>query len=190
LDHLSLRKVDSVIYKVLKYISYVCPVILVYMAVSATVDVIATKAFGRALNNINDYIEYLLIAVIYCGAPFVQISTGFVRVDIIYGKFPRGLKRVINLIAYAAATALYAVAGYQGLSLLRKHIASKQLASSALSSFQIWPFTLVYIIGTFLLAVILLWSVVRLIFIPDVVLDEPPAEAPPLEADTDKEVDE
>ena len=76
---------------------------------------------------------------------------------------------------------MYAFAGYQAFSLLNKHFTYKTLATTSSNSFVIWPFTLLYIIGSFCLSLALLWSVVRMFFLP-----KPETELGPGDYDLDE----
>jgi TRAP-type C4-dicarboxylate transport system permease small subunit len=170
LKHPKLRRIDSKVFDAVRYISYVTPVVLIFMAVLAVADILWSRLFGKAIPNTNDLIDYFLIFVVYCGAPFIQLKTGLMRVDIFYDKYRSGFKRAVNLFSYTAGTILYALAGYYGISYLTKYYTMKTLAQAATSSFPIWPFALAFVIGAFLLAFTLLWSILRLIWIPDTAL--------------------
>lgn len=161
------ERIDKIINRAARCFSYLGGIALIYMALSAFVNVIASKVFGRAINNVNELIDYLMIAVVYCCAADSQMNGGgLVQVDIFFRMFPDGLKKVIKGAGNLLGLAMYTFAGYQAFSLLNKHFTYKTLATSSSTSFVIWPFTLLYIIGSFCLALALLWSVVRMFFLP------------------------
>lgn len=150
-----------------RWFSYLGGIALLFMGVIAFINVIASKVFGRAIANVNDLIDYLMIAVVYCCAADCQLNGGgLIQVDIFFRKFPYRMKKIIKAIGYLAGVCIYTFAGYQAFSLLSKHISVRTTASTSASSFVIWPFTLLYIVGTFVLALALLWSVIRMAFMP------------------------
>jgi TRAP-type C4-dicarboxylate transport system permease small subunit len=137
------------------------------MAIIATINVVASKAFGKAISNVNELIDYFLIAVVYCCAADCQLNGGgLIQVDIFFRKFPYRMKKIVKGCGYILGLGMYAFAGYQAFSLLDKYITYKTLAASNASSFQIWPFALLYIVGSFFLSIALLWSVIRMFFLP------------------------
>ena len=167
---------------VARWFSYLGGIALIFMAIAAFVNVIASKVFGKAINNVNEIIDYLLIAVVYCCAADCQLNGGgLIQVDIFFRMFPDGLKKVVKGIGNILGIAMYAFAGYQAFSLLNKHFTYKTLATTSSNSFVIWPFTLLYIIGSFCLSLALLWSVVRMFFLP-----KPETELGPGDYDLDE----
>ena len=82
---------------VARWFSYLGGIALIFMAIAAFVNVIASKVFGKAINNVNEIIDYLLIAVVYCCAADCQLNGGgLIQVDIFFRMFPYGMKKVIK----------------------------------------------------------------------------------------------
>ncbi|MBR1781209.1 MAG: TRAP transporter small permease [Oscillospiraceae bacterium] len=162
-----IAKIDHGINWAARWFSYLGGIALLFMGIIAFINVIASKVFGHAIANVNELIDYCLILVVYCCVADCQLNGGgLIQVDIFFRLFPYGVKKLIKGIGYIAGVCIYTFAGYQAFSLLAKHIRVKTTASTAASSFVIWPFTLIYIIGTFVLALALLWSVIRMPFMP------------------------
>lgn len=160
-------KIDRYLNWGARWFSYLGGIALIFMALILFVNVISAKVFGRAITNVNELVDYFLIAVVYCCVADCQLNGGgLIQVDIFFRKFPDPMKKVVKGFGYLLGILVYAFAAYQAISLLNKHFTFKTLAASAASSFQIWPFTLLYIIGSFVLALALLWSVVRMFFLP------------------------
>lgn len=163
----TIAKIDKGLNWAARCFSYLGGISIIFMAIALFVNVIATKVFGTAINNVNELVDYFLIAVVYCCAADCQLNGGgMIQVDIFFRKFPYGMKKIIKGIGYILGLTMYTFAGYQAFSLLKKHYTLKTLAASASYSFVIWPFTLLYIVGSFCLSLALLWSVIRMFFLP------------------------
>jgi TRAP-type C4-dicarboxylate transport system permease small subunit len=178
-----LYRVDVFFKAVTKWFSYLGGLSLLFMGIILFINIISAKVFGNAINNVNELVNYLLIAVVYCCGASCQLNEGgMIQVDIFYRKFGPGLQKVIKGVGFFCGFCLYTFAGYQAFSLLNKYISAKTLAAASTASFQIWPFTLLYIVGTFMLALSLLWSVIRVIFfrnaapVPEAAAEEKPQE--------------
>lgn len=169
-----LASVDAFFRAVTKWFSFLGGASLILMGIMLFVNIICSKVLGKAINNVNELVNYLLIAVVYCCGASCQLNEGgMVQVDIFYRKFPPVLQVIVKSIGYFLGFCLYSFAGCQALSLLKKYISAKTLAAASTSSFVIWPFTLLYIIGTFMLAISLLWSVIRAVFLQEDTLPLP-----------------
>jgi TRAP-type C4-dicarboxylate transport system permease small subunit len=161
MDHQRLKKADRIIQKTAKLFSYISGGALLFMACSGAINIISSKLFGKAMLNVNELTDYLLIAVVYCSVAFCQLNGGLVSVDIFYRKYNEAAKKSIRAIGCILGMIAYAFAAFQSISLLGKHLSLKTTAASTLTSFQIWPFTLLYVAGSFFLAFTLVWTLVR-----------------------------
>jgi TRAP-type C4-dicarboxylate transport system permease small subunit len=158
----TLRTIDRWLSRLAKWFSYFGGLAMLFMAFIGVANIIASKAFGHSIANTNELIDYALILVVYCAVASVQLDMGLLRVDIFSRKFPRKLNKGVDLVGCALGTCIYAFAGYEAVSLLADHYRLKTTAAASVHSFVIWPFTVVYVVGTFFLALSLLWSIVRM----------------------------
>ena len=150
-----------------RWFSYLGGIALLLMAIMLFVNIVSSKVFHKSFSNVNDLVDYLLIACVYCCAADCQLNGGgLVQVDIFFRMFPYGMKKVVKGVGYLLGFAMYSFTGYEAFSLLSKYFQYKETASASSSSFVIWPFCLLFIIGSFVLALALLWSVVRMFFLP------------------------
>lgn len=131
------------------------------MACSGAINIVSSKLFGKAMLNVTELTDYLLIAVVYCSVAFCQLNGGLIQVDIFYRKYHETAKKIIHAAGCALGVIAYSFAAYQSVGLLEKHLSLKTTAASAITSFQIWPFTLLYVVGSFLLSFALIWTLVR-----------------------------
>ena len=144
--------IDTWLPRLAKWFSYFGGIAIIAMAFIGTANIVASKVFGNAIANTNELIDYGLIIVVYCAVADVQFGMGLLRVDIFTRKFPQRLDRAIQLVGHVLGTFIYAFAGYEAISLLTDHLQLKTKAAASVHSFVIWPFTVVYVVGTFFLA--------------------------------------
>jgi TRAP-type C4-dicarboxylate transport system permease small subunit len=159
--------VDRWLTRLARGFSYFGGLALVFMAFLGTANVIASKTAGQSIANTNELIDYTLILVVYCAVASVQFGTGLLRVDIFSRKFPTRLNKGVDLVGCVLGACIYGFAGWEALSLLADHYSLKTKAAASVHSFAIWPFTVIYVVGTFFLAVALLWSIVRMAVVRD-----------------------
>jgi len=148
--------------RIARWFSYVSVAAILFMAFFATADILSSKFIGRTFNNVSNLIEYMLILVVYCAVASAVLDTGMMQVDLLLDKFPKKLQRVIEFAGCVGGFFVYGLAAYTGFQLFKGNYASHQMASPSSSSFQIWPFTLIYVVGTCFLVIALLWRTVRL----------------------------
>ena len=154
-------KIDKVIYYILRVFSYIGVAAAVIMSVLSVSDIIAAKVFSKAIPNQYELVQYLLIAVVYCFLPIIANHTGLMSVDILTRKFSALLLRIIDIFAYILGTGIFAFITWQGFTLLQKHMREMTASSTSSNAFQIWPFTLLYVVGLGVLTLSCLWRVIR-----------------------------
>ena len=168
-------KVDSVVVKALKWISFISAVAMTVVAVIATVDVVMAKVFGSGLKNATEIIEYLLIPIVYCSCSYLCVSQGLINVDLLLAKFPRWAHIAVNALSDlmgAACSFLLARWGYNRFAAL---IVSGEKSSTSSYAFRLWPFGLCFFVGMVLLCFAMLWRFVRDFAAPE--LNMPPTAA-------------
>jgi len=154
--------IDTWLARIAKWFSYFGGIAVLLMAFLGTASVVSAKTFGQSINNTNELIDYGLIIVVYCAVADVQFGHGLLRVDIFSRKFPKQLNRAVDFLGCVLGACIYGFAGYEAISLLADHYKLKTAAAASVNSFVIWPFTAIYVIGTFFLALALLWTIFRM----------------------------
>jgi len=154
--------IDKWISKIARWYSYASVGAILFMAFFATADILSSKLAGRTFNNVNTWIEYMLIIVVYCAVASAVLDTGMMQVDLLIEKLPKAVRRGIDLFGCVGGFFVYGLAAYSGYHLFEGHLAAHTLATQTSSSFQVWPFTLLYVIGTCFLVVALGWRTIRL----------------------------
>ena len=169
--HPTFDKVDSVVYKVIRTISYAAGAFLLAIMVLAVVNVILEKAhkMGVPVSGIGDtkqWIQYLNVCVVYFATASVTLERGHSNMDLLTRRYPKVVQKALTIIAYLAGTAVFGYIGYLGVvKVLAGQLANNARINETLAtSFPQWPFGAVYAFGFFILAFSCLWGVVRVCF--------------------------
>lgn len=67
-------------------------VMLAILSVLVTVEVISRSVFGSSTLITDEYSCYLCVGLSFLGAAYAFSSGNFINVDILYAKFPQGVK--------------------------------------------------------------------------------------------------
>ena len=156
-------KVDSIIVKILKYVSYISGVCLILIMFVAFFNVLGEKIFHKGIPASTEIIQYLHIPVVFLACGYVTLDTGHTKIDLLSSKLPHKVQLVINIIGNAIATAITAFVGYRGLVQMSKFISTHAKSSTTGVGFAKWPFALIFSVGFFLLSISFIWATVRML---------------------------
>lgn len=80
-------------------------VMLAILSVLVTVEVISRSVFGSSTLITDEYSCYLCVGLSFLGAAYAFSSGNFINVDILYAKFPQGVKKWVDLVLDITALA-------------------------------------------------------------------------------------
>lgn len=155
-------KLDSIIVKILRYVSYVSGVCLILIMFVAFFNVLGEKIFHKGIPASTEIIQYLHIPVVFLACAYVTLDTGHTKIDLLSSKLPQTVQFVINVIGNAIATLITGFVGYRGLVQMGKFISTHAKSSTTGVGFAKWPFALIFSVGFFLLAISFVWATVRM----------------------------
>ena len=155
------KKIDNIVISIEKWLSYSAPIILIIMALIATVNVLTSKIFVVSVPGNIMWITYLLIPVTYFACPFEQSHRGFMTVDAFSSKYPKIGQQILQYFSDLFGAAIYALCGYAAIPLLRDDFMYKTLSETGSQGFVLWPFDLILIVMCFVLAFSFLWNIAR-----------------------------
>ena len=169
--HPTFDKVDSIVYKVIRTISYAAGAFLLAIMVLAVVNVILEKAhkMGIPVNGIGDtkqWVQYMNVCVVYFATAFVTLERGHSNMDLLTRRYPTIVQKVLNAVAYLAGAGIFSYIGYLGVTkvLLGQIANNARINETLATSFPQWPFGLAYSFGFFLLGFSCLWAFIRICF--------------------------
>ena len=169
--HPAFDKVDSVVYRVLKVISYLAGIFLLAIMLLAVVNVVLEKLHKinvpvSGIGDTKQWIQYMNICVVYFATAFVTLERGHSSMDLLTRRYPKIVQKILNAVAYLAGTVVFGFISYLGVvKVLAGQLANNARINETLAtSFPQWPFGAVYAFGFAILSFSCLWAVVRICF--------------------------
>ena len=163
-------KADNVIVKIIRYISYLAAVCLVGIMFVAFFNVLGEKILHKGIPASTEIIRYLHVPAVFLCAGFVTLDRGQTNIDLLSQKFPQKMQDIVNIFSFVLGAAISAFVGCRGLAQMSKHLANHVKSSTTGFGFSLWPFSLIFALGFFMLSFSFLWSIVRVV-VPKVDLD-------------------
>ena len=164
--HPTIERIDTFACKILKYIAWVSAVCLVAIMLVAFFNVLGEKLRGVGLPVTGipastEIIQYLHIPVVYLAAAYVTLDRGHTRIDLISAKFPKALEKCCTIIGDILGLGVCGLIAWRGFVQMGKFIARHKMSSVSGVGFPLWPFALIMSVGYILLALSLIFHIVR-----------------------------
>lgn len=163
-------KADSIVVRIFRCISYAAAVCLVFIMLVAFFNVLGEKIFHKGIPASTEIIKYLHVPAVFLCCAYVTLDRGQTAIDLLLVRFPGKVQYVINIFSYALGTAISGFLGYRGVVQMLKHIDVHAMSSVTGFGFPLWPFSMIFSLGLFMLAFSFLWSIVRIV-VPKVDLE-------------------
>lgn len=165
-NHPVVERIDRVACRILKYIAYVSAVCLVGIMLVAFFNVLGEKlrSAGLPITGIpasQEIIQYLHIPVVYLAAAYVTLDRGHTRIDLLSAKFPVWLQKVFTILGDVLGIGVCGIIAWRGFIQMGKFIARHKMSSVSGVGFPLWPFALIMSIGYILLALSLIFHIMR-----------------------------
>ena len=159
-------KIDGIILKVLRAVTYISMVCLVGIMLVAFFDVVGSKlhAAGLPVKGIpvaNELIQYLHVPMVYLAAAYVTLDRGHTRIDLLSVKLPKGVQKFFNILGYILGIGLCGIICWRGWIQMGRYISRHTMSATSGARFILWPFVLIMVIGFALLAISFIWAIVR-----------------------------
>ena len=158
------RKADAVVVRIFRYISYPPAVLLIIVALIATINVITSKTIKWIIPSNIDWITYLIIPIVFLSLAHVQLDRGLVTVDFLSTHYPAWLQKIIDIISNVILIFINGFIGYRGYVLMFSKIATQEMSSTDKGNFPLWPFCFLLAFGMTCFAFTSFWSILRTIF--------------------------
>ncbi len=161
LKHPVFAKADAIVVRICKYISYPPAILLMIVAVLATVNVITSKTVKWIVPSNIDWITYLLIPIVFLSLAHVQLDRGLVVVDFLNSHYPKWLQKAVDVVCNFLLMLLNGFIGYRGFVLMMRKYAIKEMSSVDAGHFLMWPFCFLLGFGMMLFAFTSFWCILR-----------------------------
>ncbi len=162
-------KVDNVVFRTLKYVSYLAVFFLAAIMVLAFVNVVLEKLkkVGVPVSSIADtanWIKFMNVGVVYLATAYVTLERGHSGVDLLTRHYPKVVQSILHAIAHLCGGVIISYITYLGyVKVLTVQLANNARINDTLaSSFPQWPFGVLYLVGMGLLAFSQFWGFLRI----------------------------
>lgn len=169
--HPTFDRVDSVVYKVIRVISYASAAFLFGIMMLAVVNVVLEKLhkLGVPVSGIGDtkqWIQYMNVCLVYFATAYVTLERGHSNMDLLTRHYPVIVQKILSAVAYVAGTVIFSYIGYLGVVkvLLGQLENNARINETLATSFPQWPFGACYSFGFFVLGFSCLWAFIRILF--------------------------
>lgn len=160
------KKIDKLIFKMMWGVSILSGASLFAVAILCTADALGSRIFSASIPNGTEIVTYLNIPVVFFAMAFIQVERGHTTVDLFSGHFPKAVRTVIHLVGYILGGIVCAYVGFCSFQLVLDKYATHAKASASASSFVVWPFAFVIVVGFALIAIAFFWCIFREFLIP------------------------
>lgn len=132
------------------------------MMVLTALDASSRYIFDKPIMGAYEITErYLMIILVFLSMSYVQKVDGHIRLDILFEKFSQRLQDALNIFYFLLAALLMAFIGYEGAISTYNAIANN-LQLSGLINFPLWLSYIWIPLGSFLITIRLLITIIRL----------------------------
>ena len=141
-----LLSIELWITTVVKYFSYVAVVCAAFTMIIAVADVIGVKIFKWAIPSSVEYIEELMVLIVFLCIAYVELERGHIRVTIMERFMPGVLRHIFKLFGYLVGTLIIGFMSWRGFELVRYSF-DMGLVKTGTVRFPLWPSHLAVFIG-------------------------------------------
>lgn len=158
---MSFRKIDSAITKLFGKIAVLSGIFMIIIAFLATANVITSKMLKWSIPSVNDWVTYLFLGAVYCSIAYVRLGSGLISVDILSSHYPAVVKNLLSIAADVLGFGIFFMIFYNSIPLLKKNYAFHVMSSTGSGAFPLWPFNLIVVIFTLIMAFCCIWCIIR-----------------------------
>ena len=158
---LAADKMITKIAKIYSGISMLCIIVVMFLCV---MDIVTSKLFGVTFPAGVEYVQWLLIPIVYTSIAYIQLDGGHISVDLVQKHLPARANNILNGLNYLLGCVVCCYVGYRSAVLTAAYYTKLERSSLASYAFPLWPFALIMTIGFFFLAFAFVWSILRLFF--------------------------
>ena len=118
--------------KTLIFLTYLAGIILVFITLCVTFDVIMRYIMNRPARWVVDISEYALVFILFLSAGWTLSKEGHVGITLVVDALPKGLQRVLNIITSAIGALICGLLLWKSIDLIWELYEAKDLFFKAL----------------------------------------------------------
>jgi len=151
------QKTEKGLHTVSRTLNWVGMAFLVVMVLTVTVDVGGHYLFKKPLTGSTDFVELMMVIVVFLGLGYCAALEGNVRVDVVHARLPKRVQAGLDIFTFAASTFIFALITWR-LTARAWNIVQNPLAGPSTGTLQLphLPFIWLAAAGSLLLCLELL----------------------------------
>jgi len=118
--------------KTLKFLTYLAGVILVFITLCVTFDVIMRYVLNRPSRWVVDISEYALVFILFLSAGWTLAKEGHVEISLLVEALPKGVQRTLKIITSAIGALVCGLLLWKSIDLIWELYKAKDLFFKAL----------------------------------------------------------
>ena len=150
-----LLSIESWITRIVKYLSGVAAVCAAFTMLIAVADVVGVKVFEWAIPSSVEYIEELMVLIVFLCIAYVELERGHIRVTIIERFIPGILRHIFRLFGYLVGILIIGFMSWRGFELVQYSF-EMGLNKTGTVRFPLWPSHMAVFIGLTCLTIVYL----------------------------------
>lgn len=156
------QETEKRLHTVSRALNWVAMAFLVVMVLTVTVDVGGHYLFQRPLTGSNDFVELMMVIVVFLGLGYCAAVEGNVRVDVVHSRLPKRVQAGLDIFTFAASTFIFALITWR-LATRAWNIIQEPLSGPSTGTLQIPHLTFIWLAaaGGLLLCLELLINIVH-----------------------------
>lgn len=120
-------------------LTFVAALGLLAMLVHVCADVALNSLMNAPIPGTAEIVAYYyMVGAVFLPLPLVELRGASIKVDLVYGLLPRGVQRVLLVVAYLAQTAFFAILARQTFFDAVEGVAKGQMVEGRINVL-IWP---------------------------------------------------
>jgi TRAP-type C4-dicarboxylate transport system permease small subunit len=156
-------KTESGVWSATRIMVYIAAVALFAMMMVTVADVVGRYAFDKPIKGAYELVGFLLAIAGSWGIAYCQVKKGHIRVDFILQRFPPKGRAILTSFACFLGFIAFSLLTWRVIVLANYYLSLKRGSATDTLGIPIFPFVVVLAIGTGVMALVLLFDLIRAI---------------------------
>ena len=151
---------------------------MLMMMLAGTFDIIGTNVFARPIPAAFEFMAAMMVVVVFFAVSLAQARRAHIRVEVVFRRFPRPVRYVVNILQYLLNTLFYGLIAYFGWKAGLLSFDQGEYASGIIN-FPIWPARFALCVGASLMTLVCIYDLVSHVFGWGPIIERDRAEVAP-----------
>ncbi len=154
-----LEKLETTVSRVATWLNAAGCVVLIFMALLITADVLGRGLFGSPLSGTFEVVELLMGAVVGLGLAYTGVKRNHLEVEVITERMPQRVQDALSVMGNTLGLFFFAATGWKTMDYGLESMANMDLSPT--TSIPTGPFIIIGAVGFLLLSVVSLLHAVE-----------------------------